>query len=110
MQQRVIGAESHHFVLNVNAPKARKVCITVPPSFQGQVCLLGGSKSKRLRASKGFSKRVKGDFVRFVKSLTADDENEDSLLISAKGDVLVRLTGETTCYRRIPRLRSLAFL
>lgn len=100
-QERVFGAEDHHFVLDISALEARRVSISVPPSFTGQVWITGGRKNTKIHASKGFSRRLKNGHVRVVRSSrvmqmppTGDEEEQDTLCISTTGDVFVRLTGE----------------
>lgn len=111
-QERVFGAEDHHFVLDISALKAREVSIAVPPSFTGQVCIASGRNKTKIHASKGFARRLKNGYAQIVRSNTIPsttiDEEEDTIRISTTGDVFVRLTGEAGGeQRRVAGLMSL---
>jgi hypothetical protein len=107
---RVFGAEDHHFALEINALEARRVSVSLPSSFQGQVFVTGDRRIKKIHTSKGFSRRVKNAFVRLTRSPVSRGENEDALQISTNGVVFIRLNGETRKQRCIPKLLSLTGL
>jgi len=107
---RVSGADDHHFALSINAPEARRVSVSLPSSFQGQVCITGDQKMKKVHASRGFSRSVKNACIRLIRSPGTGVESEDALQIYTNGDVFIRLNGEVERQRRLPKLLSLTRL
>jgi len=110
---RVPGAEDHHFVLDINAPEAHDVSVSLPPSFRGKVCVVG-HRERKIRTSKGFSKRVRtwhAQLVRYPTMVTTGIEDEDAVRINTKGCISIRLSGEDEDRRRkyIPRICFASF-